>query len=284
MTAASTPPLNSIAVSLIASIGRTDFQFEMARTLRQFLAIDAGLILLYRRGSAPRILYNDWVTRRGLSDIQRYLGGPYRLDPFYQLAADNPTDGLYRLSEIAPKRFDNSAYYRDYYRYSGLQDEFNFMFSLDSDRKVAISLGRGRALGSFNRDDEALLESVAPLLQSAVIRHWRELRPETLEPSSTYLNHALGQALARFGSSVLTERECEVANLILRGYSLKGAAERLGISPATVKLHRRNLYAKLDINSQTALFALFIEAVSAAGSLYEDPLQSYLKRPSANIG
>ncbi|WP_315926605.1 helix-turn-helix transcriptional regulator [Mesorhizobium sp. SP-1A] len=283
-TAPNAPHLNAMAVSLIASIGRTDFQFEMARALRQCLAIDAGLILLYRKGSAPRILYNDWVTRRGLSDIRRYLGGPYRHDPFYQLAADNQNDGLYRLKEIAPARFDDSAYYRDYYRHSGLLDEFNFMFSLDSDRKVAISLGRGRSLGDFSADDEALLASAAPLLQSAVVRHWRDLRPETLEPSSGYLNHALGQALARFGSSVLTERECEVANLILRGYSLKGAAERLGISPATVKLHRRNLYAKLDINSQTALFALFIESVSAAGSVYEDPLESYLKRPSANAG
>ena len=49
----------------------------------------------------------------------------------------------------------------------------------------------------------------------------------------------------RFGSSVLTERECEIARLILRGYSLKGAAEKLSISQTTVKLHRSNLYRKM---------------------------------------
>ena len=77
---------------------------------------------------------------------------------------------------------------------------------------------------------------------------------------------------------MLTARECEVAQLILRGFSLKGAAVRLGISPATVKQHRRNLYAKLDIPSQTALFSLFIDAAALANNTSEDPLIAYLGR------
>lgn len=263
--------LTPMAVSLIAHIGRRDFQTEITRALKQCLAIDAGLILLYRKDVVPRVLYNDWVTAQGLSDIRRYLAGPYRLDPFYRLAAEDSHDGLYRLNRITSDRFDRSAYYRDYYRQSGLGDEFNFIFSLDRGAKLAISISRNRDSARFSRDEEELLSEAAPLLQSAVLRHWQDV-------GSTTLGSALAEALERFGTSVLTPRESEVAKLVLRGHSLKSAAKELAISPATVKLHRRNLYGKLGINSQTGLFALFIEAVSHSGVTASDPLESYFKK------
>ena len=38
----------------------------------------------------------------------------------------------------------------------------------------------------------------------------------------------------------------------------------------------RKVFTKLDITSQTALFSLFIDAVSSASNAFEDPLVSYL--------
>jgi DNA-binding CsgD family transcriptional regulator len=35
-------------------------------------------------------------------------------------------------------------------------------------------------------------------------------------------------------------------------------AEQLSISPGTVKIHRKNIYAKLGIGSQSELLGLFI--------------------------
>lgn len=48
---------------------------------------------------------------------------------------------------------------------------------------------------------------------------------------------------------------------MLRGFSSKAMAERLKISPDTVKVYRRHLYAKLDISSQQELFSLFIQSL-----------------------
>jgi len=45
-------------------------------------------------------------------------------------------------------------------------------------------------------------------------------------------------------------------------------AEQLNISPGTVKIHRKNLYAKLGIGSRSELLGLFIR------ELTEDPLQA----------
>lgn len=266
-----------LALSLLAGVGSLDFQERLAQSLKQHVKIDAGLILLYRRDTAPKILFNDWCTGKGLSDIRHYLQGCYRLDPFYRLALDNGDDGLYRLNQIEPS-LDRSQYYRDYYRHSGLHDEFNIFVSLDADTRVAISLARRRSHEIFSGEDAEFLQTAAPLLSQAVLKHYRDLRPEALEDQGSLLRSALAQALRNFGHSVLTARECEVAQLILRGFSVKGAAARLGISPATVKLHRRNLYAKLDISSQTALFSLFIDAAASATSTSEDPLIAYLGR------
>ena len=276
--------MNGLAVSLISGIGRLDFQERLTQSLKQELTVEAGLILLYRKNSTPRILFNEWSNHRGLSDIQAYLDGPYRQDPFFQLVSDNEVDGLYRLSQLVPEGFPRSSYYCDYYRHTGLMDEFNYIVSLDDQTKVAICLYRTHANPMFSNDEAELLKTISPVIQAAVIRHWRDLRPELIDSDGSVLQKALGRAVSNFGRSLLTDRECEVAQLVLRGYSLKGAADKLNISPATVKLHRRNLYAKLDVNSQAELFSLFIDAVSSAKNHYEDPLAGYGARRSALTG
>lgn len=160
-----TSAITELALSLLAGVGSPDFQEQLARSLKRHVKVDAGLILLYRRDAAPKILFNDWCNDRGLSDIRSYLQGSYRLDPFYRLALDNGDDGLYRLNQIEPS-LDRSRYYRDYYRHSGLHDEFNIFVSLDVDTKVAISLARRRSHEIFSGEDAEFLQMAAPLLGS----------------------------------------------------------------------------------------------------------------------
>ncbi|MGV1794904.1 response regulator transcription factor [Rhizobium sp. A37_96] len=265
-----------LAARLIGCAGRANFEAELASALKQHLAIDASLLLIYHRDRSPRLLFHDWTTKRGVLGLQKYLGGPYLRDPFYGIAVEEPVNGLYALSEVAPSNFTHTQYYQEYYRDAGFGDEFNYLFRMDERVTFAISLSRQANNAPFDAHDEGILRELEPLLRSAVTRHWSDLNPAAGKRSANPLGVALQHAMMRFGSSILTERECEVARLILRGYSLKGAAEKLSISETTVKLHRSNLYAKLDITSQTELFSLFIESVSSAPNLYDDPLEHYL--------
>jgi DNA-binding CsgD family transcriptional regulator len=65
-----------------------------------------------------------------------------------------------------------------------------------------------------------------------------------------------------FGRSVLTPRECDVVEFVLKGHSAEAIGKILGISIGTVRIHRKNIYAKLAINSQGELFSRFIQALT----------------------
>ena len=271
-----------LAMALLEGIGRLDFQDRIMSALKQQIGFDASLILLYRRDLAPKILFNDWRTDRGLSNIQQYLQGYYRLDPFYRLTLEDGIDGVHQLSQL-DSGFGDSDYYREYYRYSGLQDEINVLVSLDADTKFAISLARRDTRPPFTGMDLQFLRTATPLLVKAIVRHYRDLRPNG-QDDEPLLQSALAQAVRNFGRSVLTGRECQVVQLVLRGHSVKAAAAKLGIAPATVKLHRRNLYAKLDVSSQAGLFSLFLDAVCSADNALDDPLSGYLTRRARLTG
>ena len=64
------------------------------------------------------------------------------------------------------------------------------------------------------------------------------------------------QALTQLETQV-TAREKDVLKLLLSGFSSKEIAGKLSLSAETIKVHRRNIYSKLNIKSQSELFARF---------------------------
>ncbi len=65
-----------------------------------------------------------------------------------------------------------------------------------------------------------------------------------------------GHPPSTFGlAEPLSKRELELLGLIAEGLSNQGIAERLFLSPHTVKAHVRSIYAKLDVSSRTEAVA-----------------------------
>ena len=53
----------------------------------------------------------------------------------------------------------------------------------------------------------------------------------------------------------LTDRELEILQLIVRGHSCQDSADKLGISPRTVQVHRNNIRLKIGLDSALQLHA-----------------------------
>jgi two-component system response regulator NreC len=68
-----------------------------------------------------------------------------------------------------------------------------------------------------------------------------------------YVHRAEAQARDEEALDILTPREREVLQLIVRGFNNRQIAERLHISIKTVETHRGNMMGKLDVHDRASL-------------------------------
>jgi DNA-binding NarL/FixJ family response regulator len=97
-----------------------------------------------------------------------------------------------------------------------------------------------RTSGDFTERDREVLQMLAP--------HLARIH------ESTQMRNAVEHAAAGRTDS-LTTREGEVLELVATGLTNAAIAERLWISPGTVKKHLDNVYAKLGVANRTAASA-----------------------------
>ena len=112
------------------------------------------------------------------------------------------------------------------------------------------------------------LEEILPFVRAAAIKHWNGLIAEFSDhpvPGGPRLQLLIDDAFQRFGRNLLTPREAEVVEYILKGHSADATGQLMGISSGTVRIHRRNIYAKLRVSSQGELFSKFISSLKELG-------------------
>ena len=244
-------PWQESLTRLIQQAGTPTFVASFISLLKLIYPRSAIVCTLYHGNQPARSLYHDMEEQEQINlNTTVYDSGAYRLDPFFQ-AARNGFTGVSRMSDLAPKDFDRSLYYRTYYKAVVMADEVGLFFELDSEQQLVFSVGiETRARESSLQQCRDLY----PLLASLVSLHGR-----LLAMAEEATKAAVEGRLRSFGAGLLTEREQDVAQLMLRGCKTTEIANLLGISESTIKVHRKHLYAKLQINSQAELFGLFMD-------------------------
>ena len=262
--------------AILPEIGADSMPSLLVNMLKTLVPFDNAVIVHYQGGSKPQVHYNDMPPIEQESQIDGFVNGAFLLDPFYRAAIDRGIGGLHRLSELAPEGFKKTEYYRSYFKFTEIRDEVGYIVHIGNEQFINISLGRLGLTQRFNRTQLSILEDIAPIIESICNLQWSNKEKSTTEPISQ-LPGQLDSALKYFGTAYLTDRETQVVQLFLHGHSTKSIAERLGISPETVKLHRKNSYAKLDVSSQAELFYLFIDSLASLSNYVGgDPLVGYL--------
>ncbi|RFB79549.1 helix-turn-helix transcriptional regulator [Methylovirgula sp. 4M-Z18] len=251
--------IKSIA-KLIEEIGLSDFAANLVEILRQQVPFDCALVLVYRPEQRPEIMLDMLAHENRANTAKHYIGGAYLLDPFYIRAGSLREPAFLRMRDIAPTDFISSEYYVSYYKHSHVADEINHLVPDGHGGVFALCLERSDALESFSDAELAQLRAALAFVAAACRKHAALLAPvPKREPDAEHLR--LTAILDNFGRDQLTRREYEVVHEILRGHSAASVALKLNVSVETVRVHRRNIYAKLGITSLAELFSLALKAV-----------------------
>ena len=106
----------------IAALGTQDFWSALVAAVNGQVKIDYPQFWLYHKDLPPRVLYHEIPSHAIASQIDQYLEGPYREDPFYQTSMHQPRAKIYRLSRVTMGKLEQSEYYREYYGDTGTSD------------------------------------------------------------------------------------------------------------------------------------------------------------------
>ena len=128
--------------------------------------------------------------------------------------------------------------------------------SMHSERQIVVGVFRAGASGYLLKDSSSLelVDAIRTIhlgrkylsqkISDIVLQEISDIKKETGE----------------IGVEILTNRECEILQLISEGNSTKKIADILFISPKTVESHRANIMDKLDIHNIPELTKYAIRA------------------------
>lgn len=253
----SPPALDKLAQA-IRAIGTSDFVPALLDYLRTKASFRGAFISRLNLSRPPEHVFDNVRQERRSVVVDRWLDRAWLLDPFVVSFISERHRPIMVLDDVAPDRFSNSDYFNIYYKSVRLIDELAIFVTL-SDSTLFFSLGRLVDEACFTKRDKRMLFESHPVVSALCEQHFhRSLRSPGAHSEGTVTFEAMIEKL----SEELTRREIEVVQHLLRGHSSRSIALILEVSPATVKVHRKNIYRKLSISSQSQLFSIFLQSVA----------------------
>ena len=261
---------------LVDALDRQDFPALLLERLETLVPFDLYAVFFYDGEAAPACLHSNFPPGAPERSLHRYSGGTFRYHPFFQHHLRGIESGVHFLPELCRSTFlrrperdcDSIRLSRDeeigYLTrdFPATLKELDLSVRLAGSRTLQVGLYR-QGGARFTRHEAARLNSVFPLVQSLLRRHLASWLAER-ECAS---RDGLRLAGMRGWRERLSPREAEIVGLILRGYCSKEIAQKLKIGIETVKTHRKNAYARLDVSSAPELASRFLDTLAAAACL-----------------
>lgn len=242
----------------MAAVGSDRFWPRLTALLGRLLGHHACLVFRYSRSDPPEFVFGGLDSAVSRGKFHEYRNRAYLLDPFYELFRARTPDSVVRLRDITADRFFHSVYYREYFRKTGLCDEAGIFCWTDSDSLTIVSLARRLDEPAFSRAEIGEIGDYLPIVAAIIKLHDRLAKSPAGSAPADAIAAPRREGSMLLPSADLTARERAIAELILKGHSSLSISLILGISIETVRVHRRNLYRKLNVTSQSQLFALAV--------------------------
>lgn len=255
--ATTSPIISSVVGPLAAAItaaGGPDHLDRLIDLVAASVPHDKVTVVRYSATHRP-----EFVSWRNYSAdlVTKYLEHFYVYDPFYALWRSRREPGIVHLDNRPESRL--GPYIADFLGESGIVDEIGVLLEDGGDWALGIFLDRsGRP---YAPSEVAQVTGLFPVFD-ALHAHDRKRRGEVARRTDQTPGPGAAPATPTLDAEdwpALTPREREIVGLVLKGHPPSGIASRLGITPGTVKNHRRNIYLKLDITSERELFLLHLQ-------------------------
>jgi DNA-binding CsgD family transcriptional regulator len=261
--------ISDFSANIVDAIGTASFFPKVAKLFDQCISFEGLFVFLYSEGSGPSSLGSFKGAQEFHKGLENYLRYTYVINPVYRAYMDNIDSNAYLISELLSPRYTAQIATSDLdirvegdetigYRTPGWpknMTEVLALIRLPDNKMIEFSFSTLRA-GDQTTRCYAQLKEIYPVLSSAVLKHYA-FAAEDFDTSAARPSQELW--FQSFGEEVLTARERSVVKMILTGHSSNAIALHLDISLPTVKTHRRNIYAKMQISSQAELFSQFVQ-------------------------
>jgi DNA-binding CsgD family transcriptional regulator len=241
---------NAVLARIIAAIGEPDFPAVATEALRTLLDFDLTAALAHPAGSRPVILFDNFDVAGARQGLANYARLTHTVNP---MLAQARTTRVCRASDFVVTR--------------------DGLVGMDARARAHVVASDEEELGFRTVGWPAQLEEIAFYLDAGEnlveLGFYRERRrrPAQADPFTTLqrISQPVASAFARHftlgrpappPAAVLSAREREICDLMLRGCTSEAIAAYLGISPHTVKDHRKQIFRKLAVGSLAELFAL----------------------------
>lgn len=246
---------------------------HLVNAIGTLVKFDMAMSVVYSRYAKPFYVYDTFRTEKAKRGLSNYINSTYVLNPVYTAYCDGIKSGVFRLREESSRNRVNSYHYHTLKIKRILGEELEYLtegwpqsmeeifiaISLPADEMAEISLLRTRSKHGFTDADIAVLIAHLPLIEAIYRQYWIKARCyASIDHSGPSMDYLLKSVF----DDQLSSRESQVAVLVLKGASGQVIADQLGISITTVKTHRKNLYLKLGITTQTELFSLALNALA----------------------
>ncbi len=152
----------------IAAQGSDEFFPHLFTALRGQAEFDYPQVWLYHKDLPPRVVYHEIPAEAQAAQLDPYLDGPYRENPFYQASMNQPRSRIYRLARLASSRLKESKYYKQCYQQNGLVDEVVYLARLAGGNVINLCLKRRAHRGEFSDAEYQWLYLVADTVSELV--------------------------------------------------------------------------------------------------------------------
>lgn len=190
-------------------------------------------------------------TEEGLYD---YINNYQQKDHSRWLFTDGKSH-IYRESDFfTPDVLSTSEYYKDIYVPERIKDTLQVAIAKNNTFLGVLTFFRREDEKDFTDDDLFLMQLLLEHLEN---RLYHELVEKRVEPevSSSKPEPSIDETLEKdiAAKNHLTQREQEIFDLLIRGYSIDALKKHCYISESTLRKHIQNIYQKLNIHNRYEL-------------------------------